>query len=51
MHSERVIHMEAADRQWNIYRGWRCEIGTDPFGVVLLSVSFGRTGRDGRIVI
>jgi len=46
--AERVVAMQAIDRSRNVFRSWRCEVGTDLFGTVVLGVRFGRTGRDGR---
>jgi hypothetical protein len=47
---ERWISMQAVDRQANIFRSWQCEVGTDLFGIVLLSVTFGEgCGRSKQI--
>ncbi len=50
MLSERRITMEAIDRSRNVFRSWRCEIERDLFGVMLVSVTFGRTGTQGRTI-
>jgi putative SOS response-associated peptidase YedK len=47
---ERWISMEAVDRHKNIFRSWQCDVGTDLFGIVLLSVTFGRTATSGRTI-
>ena len=47
---ERWIAMEAVDRRANVFRAWRCEIGTDLLGSVVVSVTFGRTGTAGRTI-
>jgi predicted DNA-binding WGR domain protein len=47
---ERWISMQAVDRQANIFRSWQCEVGTDLFGIVLLSVTYGRTATAGRTI-
>jgi hypothetical protein len=48
---ERMLAMGAIDRSANVFRSWRCDIGTDLFGTIVLSVMFGRTGTDGRTII
>jgi len=47
---ERWIVMEAVDRRANVFRSWRCEMGTDLLGSVVMSVTFGRTGTAGRTI-
>lgn len=42
--------MQAIDRNRNVFRSWRCEMGTDLFGTIVLGVRFGRTGTGGRTV-
>ena len=48
MLAERVVAMQAVDRSRNVFRSWRCEVGMDLFGTVVLGVRFGRTGTEGR---
>jgi len=48
--SERRITLEAVDRARNVFRSWRCEIEHDLFGSTLVSVTFGRTGTQGRTI-
>ena len=50
MQAERWIALEAVDRTRNLFRAWRCEIGTDLFGAVTISVTFGRIGTRGRTI-
>ncbi len=50
MQAERWIALEAVDRARNVFRAWRCDIGTDLFGAVTVSVTFGRIGAPGRII-
>lgn len=50
MQGERWIALEAVDRTRNLFRAWRCEIGTDLFGAVTISVTFGRIGTNGRTI-
>jgi hypothetical protein len=50
VHSERWIALEAVDRSRNVFRAWRCEIGTDLLGAVMMSVTFGWIGADGRTI-
>lgn len=50
MQAERWIALEAVDRPRNVFRAWRCEVGTDLFGAVMMSVTFGRIGAAGRTV-
>ena len=47
---ESWIAMEAIDRRTNVFRSWRCEFGTDLFGSVVVSVTFGRTATAGRTI-
>lgn len=50
MQAERWIALQAVDPPRNVFRAWRCEIGTDLFGAVTISVTFGRIGTDGRTI-
>lgn len=50
MLAERVIAMQAVDRSRNTFRSWRCGLGTELFGTVVLGVRFGRTGTGGRTI-
>ena len=50
MLSKRRISMKAIDRSRNVARSWRGEIERDLFGVILVGVTFGRTGTQGRTI-
>lgn len=50
MLAEEMIELRAVDRARNIFRAWRCELGTDLFGEQLVTVTFGRTGTTGRTI-
>ena len=45
---ESRIVLCAVNRELNVFRSWRCDVERDLFGVLLVSVTFGRTGTDGR---
>lgn len=51
MLGELSVSMETVDRERNVYRAWRAEIGTDLFGGMSVNVTFGRTGTVGRSVV
>ena len=42
------IALQAINGELNVYRSWRCELGRDLFGVLVVSVTFGRVARTGR---
>ncbi len=50
MMSERMIALEAIDRGRNVFRFWRWEMGRDLFGETVVTISFGRTGTEGRSI-
>ena len=47
---ERWVAMEAVDRRHNVFRAWRCDIGTVLLGSTIVSVTFGRTGTAGQTI-
>ncbi len=50
MLSERMIALEAIDREHNVFRFWRWELGRDLFGETVVTISYGRTGTEGRAI-
>ena len=42
------IVLQAINGELNVYRSWRCEVERDLFGVLVVSVTFGRVARTGR---
>lgn len=44
----RWIVLQAINGELNVYRSWRCEVERDLFGVLVVSVTFGRVARTGR---
>ena len=50
MVAEEMIELRAVDRARNVFRAWRCELGTDLLGEQLVTVTFGRTGTTGRTI-
>lgn len=51
MLSEAHIAMEAVDGATNCYRSWSLTVDRDLFGELTVSVSYGRLGSRGRIVM
>jgi predicted DNA-binding WGR domain protein len=47
---DRHIVLRAIDRERNVHRSWACNVGRDLFGDLVVSVTFGRTGTDGRTI-
>ena len=46
--ADRRIVLCAINREFNVFRSWGCEVERDLFGVLLVSVTFGQTGTNGR---
>ena len=46
--ANRCIVLHAINSELNVFRSWRCEIERDLFGVLVVSVTFGRVARTGR---
>jgi hypothetical protein len=46
----RRIVLRAIDRERNVYRSWVYSVGRDLLGDLVVSVTFGRTGTDGRTI-
>jgi hypothetical protein len=44
----RWILLHAINSELNVFRSWRCGVEQDLFGVLLVSVTFGRVARSGR---
>lgn len=42
--------LRAIDHERNVHRSWVCSVGRDLFGDLVVSVTFGRTGTDGRTI-
>jgi predicted DNA-binding WGR domain protein len=42
--------LRAIDRKRNVHRSWVCSVGRDLLGDLVVSVTFGRTGTDGRTI-
>lgn len=47
---DRRIVLRAIDRERNVHRSWVCSVGRDLFGDLVVSVTFGRTGTNGRTI-
>jgi hypothetical protein len=47
---DRRIVLRAIDRERNVYRSWVCSVGRDLLGDLVVSVTFGRAGTDGRTI-
>lgn len=47
METRRIV-LQAINGELNVYRSWRCEVERDLFGVLVVSVTFGRVARTGR---
>ena len=48
--TERRIVLRAVNNELNVPRSWRCEVERDLFGVLVVSVTFGRVARTGRTI-
>lgn len=44
----RRIVLQAINSELNVFRSWRCEVERDLFGLLVVSVTFGRVARTGR---
>ncbi|HTH47303.1 MAG TPA: WGR domain-containing protein [Candidatus Limnocylindria bacterium] len=42
--------LRAVDAKRNVRRSWSCRVGRDLLGDLVVSVTFGRTGTDGRTI-
>ncbi len=42
--------LRAVDAKRNVRRSWSCRVGRDLLGDLIVSVTFGRTGTDGRTI-
>ncbi|GAB0119870.1 WGR domain-containing protein [Acidisoma sp. 7E03] len=42
--------LRAVDAQRNVRRSWSCRVGRDLLGDLVVSVTFGRTGTEGRTI-
>ena len=47
LETQRIV-LQAINGELNVYRSWRCEVERDLFGVLVVSVTFGRVARTGR---
>jgi predicted DNA-binding WGR domain protein len=47
---DRRIVLRAIDRERNVHRSWMCSIGRYLLGDLVVSVTFGRAGTDGRTI-
>lgn len=47
---DRRIVLRAIDRERNVHRSWVCSVGRDLLGDLVVSVTFGRTGTEGRTI-
>jgi hypothetical protein len=47
---DRRIVLRAIARERNVHRSWSCSVGRDLLGDLVVSVTFGRTGTDGRTI-
>ena len=45
----RILH-HAVNRERNVFRAWHCVVDRDLFGVLVVSVTYGRIGTTGRTI-